>query len=301
MRILNLGYSDTGGCGWRTQQALNGHNGITYDVAVGRQTWIRYPTTPQRWEDRHTLAELADIHHARNTLKVLDGLPKRPTVIHYHGTQYRDNPHDANKAAANYGAQTLVSTVDLLEHAPHDAIWYGGPYNIPWLAKHRRHTPGPLRVGHAPTVRTSKGTDQFLTSLATYQNNRGRGVDNHVRVILIERKPWLQALKIKGTCDVLFDQYTLGYGGNAVEAWAMGIPVISGAPQHILDRMLDMWGYLPFYPATPDTITDAIDHMRDPDVRQEWAQRGLDHVQRYYTPEHARTLLTDVYAQTLSR
>lgn len=291
MRVLNLSTTDTGGCGWLTSQALAGTD-ITYDAVSGKSSWIGYPAV-RPWAERRRLAELADIHHARNRLSVLDGLPRRPCVLHHHGTQYRNDPHTHNRAAANRGARTIVSTVDLLEHAPDDAVWYGSPHNFDWLAAFRKPQPGPLRIGHAPTVRTSKGTDQFLAAL----KRRGSGG----RVVLIERTPWKRALAIKGTCDVLFDQFTYGYGSNSIEAWGMGIPVISGAAPHIIDRMIRTWGALPFYHATEHTIGDAIEAMADPQVRQEWADRGLAHAKTYHSYEAARATLGRVYAEALAQ
>lgn len=290
MRVLNLSTSDTGGCGYLTKRAFAGTD-ITYDAVTGKGTWIGYPAV-QPWSQRRHLAELADIHHARNRLSILDGLPRRPCILHHHGTQYRSDPHTHNRAAARRGARTIVSTVDLLEHAPDDAVWYGSPHDFNWLAAFRKPHTGPLRIGHAPTVRSSKGTDQFLTALERQEAGE---------VVLIERTPWKQALAIKGTCDVLFDQFTYGYGSNSIEAWGMGIPVISGAAPHILDRMRSMWGSLPFYEATENTIGDAIEAMTEPNVRQEWADRGLAHAKMYHSQQAARATLGRVYAETLAR
>lgn len=289
MRVMNISTSDTGGCGWLTQLAFAGTD-VTYDVVSNKSTWIGYPTV-EPWSERHRLAELADVHHARQKLSVLDGLPRRPRVIHHHGTRYRSDPHTANREAARYGARTIVSTVDLLEHAPADAVWHGIPHDLDWLAKFRRPLGGSLRVGHAPTIRSNKGTDDFLAAAKRVPG---------VKVVLIEWTPWMQALGVKGTCDVLFDQFTLGYGSNAVEAWGMGLPVISGAAPHILDRMRAMWGELPFMEATPRTIGAAVEAMKDPAVRDEWAARGHAHVTAYHTREVARAKLGRLYEEVLA-
>ncbi|RME01316.1 MAG: glycosyltransferase family 1 protein, partial [Calditrichaeota bacterium] len=84
----------------------------------------------------------------------------------------------------------------------------------------RLREPGPTwRIGHAPTHRAAKGSDQILAVLQSLQ------ASHPVEVVLIENLPHPQALALKETCDIFIDQIgDLGYGINALEAIAMGIP-----------------------------------------------------------------------------
>lgn len=287
MRVLNTGVADLAGIAWLTKQALAPH--IRVDLCFKKRYWLNYPTG-RPWRDRERLARAADLYHVNASGHALARLPRKPVVLHHHGTAYRNNHQQLNDLAAALGARTIVSTVDLLDYAPADTVWYGAPYDLDWLATHRIPQHGDrIRIAHAPTNRAAKHTATFLRAC------EGLPVD----VVLIEHTPWPDALKIKGTCDVLFDQLAYGYGSNAVEAWGMGIPVISGAAPHILERMTAMWGATPFYPATESTLRDAVEAMLDPATRQHWATVGRAHVSAHHSQAAARATLGRVYRELL--
>ncbi len=80
----------------------------------------------------------------------------------------------------------------------------------------------PLRVGHAPTSRAAKGSDQILPVLRRLSEEEG------IEVALIEGMRYEAALALKGSCDIFVDQIgELGYGINSLEALAMTIPAAS--------------------------------------------------------------------------
>jgi hypothetical protein len=107
-------------------------------------------------------------------------------------------------------------------------------------------------------------------------------------------------MAIKATADIYFDQVILGYGCNAVEAWGMGIPVIAGAQPWTLNKMTELWGGLPFYSATEQTIADSIrDLVQSQDLRAEYAGKGMAHVRTYHDEKPALERLVELYMETL--
>lgn len=79
-----------------------------------------------------------------------------------------------------------------------------------------------LKVGHAPTNRKAKGSDIIIPIVKQLEK------DFPVQLILIEKLSYQQAIKLKSQCDIFIDQIgDLGYGINALESLAMGIPTCS--------------------------------------------------------------------------
>jgi len=76
-----------------------------------------------------------------------------------------------------------------------------------------------IRIGHAPTNRAVKGTDQILKELEPIKNT------HPVEIVLIEGLAHQKALTLKKSCDIFIDNIgELGYGINGLESLAMGIP-----------------------------------------------------------------------------
>ena len=124
---------------------------------------------------------------------------------------------------------------------------------------------------------------------------RAQGMD--IELVVVRDKPWLEAMAIKATADIYFDQVKLGYGCNAVEAWGMGIPVIAGADDWTLNQMRSVYdtSELPFYAATEDTIAAALVAMSDKATPYHLCRRGMAHVRRYHDELPALARLASLY------
>lgn len=285
MNILNYcaGY-DTGGYSIRLKQAFDNWSAHNYRSCIGKPvSYIRYPTdAPHR--DHRKLVAWADLIHVSHQPAATD----KPQVVQYHGTKFRNNPDKFLGLQQKVGASAVCSTLDLWLIAPDLITWLPSPYNLDWLASFRKpRDGGPVRVGHAPTARAIKSTDVLIDAC--------RELGSEVELVLIERKPWETCLKLKGTVDVYFDQVILGYGNNAVEAWGMGIPVIAGAQPHTLAEMNHRFGGLPFFPATEDTILEALIAMLEPSVRNLWSSVGRGFVEAYHAEQRVVGLLEMIY------
>ncbi len=281
---------DTAGIGWLLAAAFRRlPSYVQLRSAVRRRNYIQYPSD-MPWgsvQDEWAAAEVVHLHNSFGTWSLLGG--GKPFVMHHHGTYYRTHAELLNGLVAEHGGRAVVSTLDLLDYGD-NLTWCPAPYDLDWLAKFRRPVGGKLRIGHAPTERTIKSTEAFLKACAKLD----------VEPVLIEGRTWADCLRIKGTCDVLFDQVRLGYGHNAIEAWGMGIPVIAGAAESTLTRMADTFGSVPFLAATERTIRRAIETMTDDDTRAEWASVGLEHVHRWHDGRETVDVLTRTYAEVLA-
>lgn len=295
MRIFSYSpYDDTGGFGYRMASAFDQHGpaGWEYRAVRGAPSYLQFPAHDEwDWPSIVRWWNEADVVHVHDHCPQV-GKP-RPMVVTFHGTGFRESPagHLALAKAAN--ARPLVSTLDLWLLAPDDTTWCPQIDDLDWLATFRApHEGGPVRIGHAPTNRALKSTAELETAVTQLQ---AEGAD--VELVIIEGLPWLEALKVKGTCDLLFDQTAYGYGGNAIEAWGMGIPVICGAQDATLDEYKRRFGWLPFVRATPTTIREAIEQLLTPAARDWWGTGGRAHAERHHSYQVGVDRLTTIYQE----
>lgn len=293
MKVINyLPYDDIGGVGYRTASAFNRHRpNWTYHAYRGAPSYLQYPEhTP--WDWRHIVDDwnTADVVHVNDHIPTVGR--QRPTVVTFHGTGFRETPAEHLKLARD--ARVLVSTLDLWLLAPNDTTWMPQMDDLDWLATFRKPHNGPLRIGHAPTNRALKSTHQFIEACKVLSETIP------VEMVMIEGLSWHECLTLKGTCDILFDQTAYGYGGNAIEAWAMGIPVVCGAPDDTLAEYDRRFGDIPFVAAEQHTIRDALLDLVEPAARAQWGTKGRAHAERYHSYKVGVERLAPIYEEVSS-
>lgn len=325
LTVLSLSFgADTGGQGVRTAQAFRRH-APDWHVrhAAASSGFIQYPfDLPWRRGTLQRLYESADVIHANNTYSGLAGFERMATrrgrarnpgmVMHHHGSRFRADPWPVLEESYERGAVQLTSTLDLVTIAPDVLTWLPSPYNLAAMrayrdaAKGTRRDDGRVRIAHAPTSRRVKSTDQLVAAVKILARSYPVDLD------LIEGVTWDECLRRKAEADIYFDQIVLGYGGNAVEAWAMGIPVVCGTsdpgePMRPIGwtpyvgeltraLMLRTFGTLPFAEATHETLVSDLEALVADDVkREQYAALGELHVQRWHDEAFVVGMLQDAY------
>lgn len=298
--LLFAAGQDTAGQGHRIKE---GFGRLMPDWSVRSlhqsETYIKYPGEPVL-ANRRELEQLyraADVVHLRNVMFGWDRFDqgqRKPIVLHHHGTTYRRDPDTVHHYAATVGAVQLVSTVDLEILRP-GVTWLPAPYDLRLLRALREgyEAGDVIRIAHAPTNRRIKSTEAVLGAVKELQD---RGLP--VELDLIEQVPWAECLARKARADIYVDQFILGYGCNAIEAWAMGLPVVANAEDPaVLARMRELYdGPLPFYQATEDTLADRLAELvKSESLRREWSAVGTAHVERFHAEEQVIPLLADIY------
>jgi len=299
MRVLNASHvADTGGNGFRTAEAFARLAPSWHYRSTCRTTnYLAYPADLP-WDQALTEWERADVVHVRDGFQAeaLLGAPRRPTVIHQHGTQFRRHSHELLAQQRARGAIGLAATLDLYLMAPDDLVWAPALYDLDGLAELGEPVnDGVLRIAHAPTNRAIKGTEAFLRAV------RRLGQEIPVEVILIERTSWAECLMRKARADVYFDQVALGYGNNAIEAWGMGQPVIAGGADATLAEMERRFGSLPFVLADEGSILSALRTLAEPAARESWALRGRQHAEQYHSEAAGVAFLQGIYTAAVER
>lgn len=222
------------GVGYRLKAAFDKFS-TRYKVRSVRGTnnYIDYPSDIT-WMGNNILVnrlyDEADIIHISEYPWALDGgsAPKiwnkvdKPTVIHQHGTPFRNNPKQFLSIAKNSGYAQIVSTVDLL--VDDSLVWIPNPVDVDMMKKIRKeHYPkdGIFRVGQAPTNPSIKNTSNYVHAAKAIKET-----DEDFDYFVLSNLKWVDTLMHKAKCDLWFDQLTFGYGNNGIEAMAMGIPVM---------------------------------------------------------------------------
>lgn len=141
----------------------------------------------------------------------------------------------------------------------------------------------PLRIGHAPSHRKVKGTDLILEALEQLATE-----GYEYELVLVEGLPNDQARLKYEQIDVLIDQLHAGwYGGLAVEAMALGKPVMVYIREEDLQFIPpEMKAELPVLRVTMDTVKDDLRRlMQMPrDDLFALAQRSRRYVERWHDP-----------------
>ena len=145
------------------------------------------------------------------------------------GTDYYNERTDSQKRIQIQRMSKFCSKVyglnpDLLYVLPEGAEFL--PYSHisfeEWEAHYTQTMNRPLRIGHAPSNRKGKGTDFVISAL---EELKAEGYE--FEFVLIEGVSNAEAKLIYQDIDVLVDQLFFGwYGGLAVEAMALGKPVL---------------------------------------------------------------------------
>lgn len=306
--------ADTGGQGYRIAQAFDRYApGWTVWTRSGHENRLGYPqqvTIPLRERAAEVLARYreADVVHLRNNL---DGWSRadrgvgKPTLLHHHGSLFRHLHGRLAAEARRIHAVQVAATIDLTLLEP-DVAWVPSPYDVDEFARMRRHvSDGRVRIGYFPTSGPIKSLPRVLDAIRNLaRTNPEVEFVTNVRAGHAFHMPWPEVLALKAGCDILVDQVILGYGNNAIEAWAMGIPVVAGvteddragAPPGTRQAMLERWGELPWVDANPDTILETLRTLvNEPELRHLAGERGHAHVRRFHDAPRVVEQLQELY------
>lgn len=301
---------DVGGQGYRIKKAFDAYQpDFSVRSIHTMESFPRYPHDLAKGSPEvKGLLEQVDILHLCNGVEDLPALRKiigsRPLgiVVHHRGTKFREYHLRLYPAAEAVGAIQVASTLDLTMLEPNVA-WLPSPYEIGELAQLREKAPqkgkaDPIRVAHAPTNRAVKSTGAVMQAILDLNAS---GIP--MVLDLIERKPWSEVIARKAKADIYVDQLRLGYGNNAIEAWAMGIPVIAGVEDpDVREVMVQTFGHTPFYIADERTLVSRLgDLATDLRLRSHWGEIGKEHVLQYHSAKAVSNRLASIYEAALRK
>jgi hypothetical protein len=286
MNILILGAMDCSGAGHALMTAINEYTEHKARMITLRQVRYHYPTdiicpTEEETRDWIHWADVLNLQ-VRGEKMIPDGSPKRPAVKTYHGSEYRRYYKRERAKCRRNGWLATCMTLDL---SAYGATWIGRA--MPDLSHMLNRDVGEFRIVHAAAPgrkhkTNRKGTDVLERAL--------KGLDG-VTADIFREVPNAECLARKAKAHLYIDQVGprgLGYGTNALEAWAMGLPVVASAPMLTRELIVRQIGYLPFCPCSDVlSLRRRIKQFRDNlRFRQRWAYRGQQYVRQWHAPAY---------------
>lgn len=201
---------------------------------------------------------------------------------------------------ARYAAGIYAVNPDLLNVLPASAefVPYGHIAVPEWAPRYTQADRQRLVFAHAPSNRRVKGTDRILEALAQLESE-----GHSFELDLIEGVSNTEALARYADADIVIDQLYAGwYGGVAVEAMALGKPVVVYLREDDF-RFLpaEMVRDLPFFRATPTTIKEVLETILET-PRAELlarARKSRAYVERWHDPSAITSRIAGDYGRAL--
>lgn len=149
-------------------------------------------------------------------------------------------------------------------------------------------------VVHAPNHRHIKGTAALIEAVDSLRSE-GLGV----RLELLERRPNSEVHTAVGSCDIVAEQFIIGYALFAIEGMAAGRPVLSAissmAPE--VKESLRRGG-LPIVDADRDTLLERLRELvEDPGRRRALGEAG----RRFVLEHHSYGAVGERWAEIIGR
>ena len=312
MNIVNVTGQDTGHQSYLLSRAINEctpHQSISFvrkaplgwpsDVLY-RDEWKR----PPDWIcDYWKSADVIHVH--RWSRKSHWCKPKKGNgwVYHQHGLQLNMRLRQANfDADKKHNALRVVSTLNLMPFVDWNIErWFPRPiYTFARNMHMRTKSDGPLLICHSPTVvsrahRRRKGTDIFIDVMERLQQ-RYDVLYELVSGVLHE-----EVMVRKARADILFDQLSPCFGTNALEAWALGIPVIAGPNDETHAFFQEHLGEAPYVRAWDEgSLYAALERLIvDREYRLRMADIGWAYVNKYHNPSYCAEVAIRAYREAI--
>ncbi|MBM4133214.1 MAG: glycosyltransferase [Nitrospira sp.] len=169
-----------------------------------------------------------------------------------------------------YADHVFAVNPDLLHYLPGaEFLPYASVNPHEWIAGVASASPAapakPFRVLHMPTNRSIKGT-KYVEQACTQLRAAGLPVD----LMLVEGVPHWQVKELIARADVVVDQLLIGwYGALAVEAMAMGKPVLCYLRDDDLKRFVSFHERIPIVGTTKGTLVQDLRALLQSSTRRQ--------------------------------
>ena len=217
---------------------------------------------------------------------ILKALRKK-SVFHFLGSDIRRKPPGELAYRRRADAQ-IVGSYDAVRWVPDAEVV---PPGID-LTKYRVAPPPEprttVRVVHAPSHRTKKGTEHVIAACADL------GVD----LDIVERVRHDEAVRRYARADVVVDQLNAGwYGAFAIETMALGRPVVTFLREDAVRRTEEAFGVkVPLVSATKENLVERLRPLVESvEERRRIGAASRAYVERVHDADRVADRLIDIY------
>lgn len=155
-------------------------------------------------------------------------------------------------------------------------------------------TEGPIRLLHAPSNASIKGTQYIVDAVATLKQRWP------IELMLVQGMPHAEAVKLYTKADLVVDQLLAGwYGGFAVEMMALGKPVAGYVRESDMGHVpTNMRSEIPLLRLTPTTLVHDLENLfKNRHHWVEWGQRSRQFVMRWHHPGRIALAMERAYRE----
>jgi glycosyltransferase involved in cell wall biosynthesis len=249
---------------------------------------------PHQWTALARLLPQTDVFHFYFGLTLVPkalqfGLlraARKKSVMHWLGSDIRGKP-PAELAWGKRADAQIVGSYDAVRWVPEAHVVPPGLDLRGYQPRLPSDRPRPLVV-HAPSNRAKKGTQHVIDACAQLP----------VDLDIVEGVPHEQARERYARADIVVDQLNAGWHGVfALEAMALGKPVISHLKHDVVERSAEAFGVrVPIVPATAETLVETLRPLvEEPARRRELGTAGRAYVERVHDIGVVADRLLDIY------
>ncbi|MGB9719876.1 MAG: hypothetical protein ACPL28_00120 [bacterium] len=218
--------------------------------------------------------------------RILKKIKNKHIVAHFFGSDLRK--WGLNPYLKEYTQLQFTSEVDHTKIDP-SLIFVPIPFEAEKI-KPRNAENKILKVGHSPTRRAAKGTEEIVTIVEKLKKKI------RFEFLLIEGVSHKECMELKATCDIGIDQIGnyagTAYGRSGLEFLGLGIPTITEIPEE--------YEYLlpahPFVNANKQTLEEVLySLLTNPDLRNKKRNQGIKWVREFPNPRRVMGLIYNEY------
>ena len=154
---------------------------------------------------------------------------------------------------------------------------------------------GLIKLTHSPNFRGFKGTEFVINAVEALKDEGLK-----VELILLEKMQNEEVKKVlRESSDIHVEQLIFtGFGLNAIEAMATGLPVVSNLEDESYTRPYRRWSYLnecPLVSSTPERLVEDLRKLvTRPELRKELGKCGRLYTEKYHSYKASQFLFKQV-------
>jgi glycosyltransferase involved in cell wall biosynthesis len=212
---------------------------------------------------------------------------RKPSVMHFLGSDIRGRPADDLRWARRAGA-TVIGSYDAARWLP-DANVIPPGIDVSTIAPAPPSDSEHPVVLHAPSSRSRKGTEEVVAAAELLGLN----------LELVEGVDHRAAFERYRAADLVVDQLNAGwYGMFAIEAMALGKPVVAFLHEEATRRTEEAFGLkVPIVHATKETLADVLRELvASPEELRRIGAASRAYVERVHDLSVVGQRLLDLYA-----